>query len=167
MLNISKLIKILNLCTSDADGEALSALRKANSILKDNKMNWNDLLENKSFSNNNSDKIRRQCELRFQDKIDTLTRRYESEIFILEQALRKAKVDSKQGQESNQSYYSDRVFDQMMDNPDFKRKFGILDDTSKTKDWINKMVQFQNGAGFMTPKQWNIFTDNWNKVMKG
>jgi hypothetical protein len=39
----SLLIKILNLTTSDKDGEAMNAIRAANNLLKRNNMSWEDL----------------------------------------------------------------------------------------------------------------------------
>lgn len=38
------LTKLMMLTTSDADGEALSAIRKANQILKKEKLNWQEVL---------------------------------------------------------------------------------------------------------------------------
>ena len=43
-LDRGKLTKLLMLTTSDFDGEALSAIRMANSILKKEKLNWADII---------------------------------------------------------------------------------------------------------------------------
>lgn len=43
----SKLIKFLELTASSNDGEALSAIRKANIFLKENKLNWIDFIKEK------------------------------------------------------------------------------------------------------------------------
>lgn len=42
-----KLVKILMLSTSDADGEALNAIRMANAMLKSAKVNWREFLAGK------------------------------------------------------------------------------------------------------------------------
>ena len=39
-----RLIKFLNLTTSSTDGEALSAIRKANIFLKENNINWEEII---------------------------------------------------------------------------------------------------------------------------
>lgn len=44
-MNIELLIKVLNLTTSDNDGEALSAMRKANAILKTHGVLWDSVLK--------------------------------------------------------------------------------------------------------------------------
>lgn len=41
----SRLIKLMMLTTSDFDGEALSAIRKANKLLSHLKMNWSEVLK--------------------------------------------------------------------------------------------------------------------------
>lgn len=46
MLDRGKLIKIMMLSTSDADGECLNAIRAANSMLSKLKMNWEEVLSN-------------------------------------------------------------------------------------------------------------------------
>jgi hypothetical protein len=48
----NKLIKFLNLSTSLNDGEALSAIRKANIFLKENNLNWETIFVEKSSENN-------------------------------------------------------------------------------------------------------------------
>lgn len=40
-------IKLMNLTTSDQDGEALVALRKANAVLMESNINWEQLLRSK------------------------------------------------------------------------------------------------------------------------
>lgn len=40
-----KLIKVLNLTTSNHDGEALNAIRLANAIIKEAKLNWASVIE--------------------------------------------------------------------------------------------------------------------------
>lgn len=53
MLDKNRLIKFMMLTTSDQDGEALNALRRANKMLKEAKINWEELLtqsEPKGFS---------------------------------------------------------------------------------------------------------------------
>jgi hypothetical protein len=69
-----KLIKILNLTSSDIDGECLNAIRMANKLLKANNLRWEDLIsapvQKKNFSDPFSqgytdpftDMIRRQNE---------------------------------------------------------------------------------------------------------
>lgn len=42
-IDIQFLIKLLNLTTSDNDHEALSAMRKANALLKDHGKTWNNM----------------------------------------------------------------------------------------------------------------------------
>lgn len=49
-LDRSKFLKIMRLSTSDADGEALSALRKANSMLKAAGMDWASIIEEQTKS---------------------------------------------------------------------------------------------------------------------
>lgn len=44
-MNIELLIKVLNLTTSENDGEALSAMRKANAILKTHGVLWDSVLK--------------------------------------------------------------------------------------------------------------------------
>lgn len=44
MLDRERLAKILALTTSDHDGEALSAIRKANEIIKGEKLTWDEVL---------------------------------------------------------------------------------------------------------------------------
>ncbi len=43
-MNIDKIVKLLNLTTSDSDGETLSAVRAANAILRKENKSWGDLL---------------------------------------------------------------------------------------------------------------------------
>lgn len=43
-IDLKQLVKILNLTQSDSDGEALSAIRKVNSILKKNNKEWKDMI---------------------------------------------------------------------------------------------------------------------------
>lgn len=43
-MNIEKIVKLLNLTTSDSDGEALNAIRLANSILRKANRTWSDLI---------------------------------------------------------------------------------------------------------------------------
>lgn len=45
MLDRERLIKIMGLTTSNSDGEALSALRKANEILAGEKLTWAEVLK--------------------------------------------------------------------------------------------------------------------------
>lgn len=40
----NKLIKFLNLSASQNDGEALASIRKANTFLLENKLNWDELI---------------------------------------------------------------------------------------------------------------------------
>ncbi len=47
---IEHLIRILNLTTSNYDGEALSAARRANEFLKSHEMRWADILFNNSLN---------------------------------------------------------------------------------------------------------------------
>jgi hypothetical protein len=51
----NKLIKFLNLSTSSNDGEALSAIRKANIFLIENNLNWNTIFAEKSSPKRESD----------------------------------------------------------------------------------------------------------------
>jgi hypothetical protein len=44
-MDLEKLIKILNLTTSDSDGEALAAIRTANSLLKKSGKTWEDMFK--------------------------------------------------------------------------------------------------------------------------
>lgn len=44
-MNIELLIKVLNLTTSENDGEALSAMRKANAILKTHGVLWDSVVK--------------------------------------------------------------------------------------------------------------------------
>lgn len=44
-MDTQKLIKLLNLTLSDNDPEALSAMRKANEIVRENKVLWNSLIK--------------------------------------------------------------------------------------------------------------------------
>lgn len=44
-MDTQKLIKLLNLTQSDSDPEALSAIRKANEIVRENKVLWNSLIK--------------------------------------------------------------------------------------------------------------------------
>ena len=44
-INRNRLIKLLGLTGSEHDGEALSAMRKANALMRDANVDWNDLLQ--------------------------------------------------------------------------------------------------------------------------
>ncbi len=50
----SKLIKFLELTASPNDGEALSAVRKANIFLRENKLNWVDFVKEKPIEYKNT-----------------------------------------------------------------------------------------------------------------
>ncbi|MBX2989124.1 MAG: hypothetical protein KF802_14635 [Bdellovibrionaceae bacterium] len=43
-MNIERLVKLLNLTASNSDGEALNAIRLANSILRKANRTWSDLI---------------------------------------------------------------------------------------------------------------------------
>ena len=43
-MNLDRLVKLLNLTTSDADGEALNAIRAANSTLSNEKKTWSEVI---------------------------------------------------------------------------------------------------------------------------
>ena len=45
MINDDKFIKILSLTTSDSDGECLNAMRRVNTILKEEKITWDDCIK--------------------------------------------------------------------------------------------------------------------------
>lgn len=45
MFDKDKFLKIISLTTSDQDGEALSALRKALSMMKQSKITWRELID--------------------------------------------------------------------------------------------------------------------------
>jgi len=51
----NKIIKLLNLTTSSNDNEALSAIKKANKILNNLNMSWNDVLYNEGQKNTFND----------------------------------------------------------------------------------------------------------------
>jgi len=44
MLDKTRLVKLVMMTTSNHDGEALNAIRMANSLLAANKLNWSDIL---------------------------------------------------------------------------------------------------------------------------
>lgn len=46
-MNLEKVVKLLNLTTSDSDGEALNAIRAANAFLAKTRVTWNDVIESK------------------------------------------------------------------------------------------------------------------------
>lgn len=51
-----RLIKLLNLSNSDADGEALTALRLANKLLKQADLTWQDVLTSKAYKTSEAER---------------------------------------------------------------------------------------------------------------
>ena len=68
-MDIDKIIKLLNLSQSPNDSEAISAIRKANKIIKDAGLNWGDIIlsSQKNVTENDGISIR--------DKVDELEKR--------------------------------------------------------------------------------------------
>jgi len=46
-----RLVKLLNLSSSNNEGEAISAIKKANSLLKESNSSWEDILKEKPETN--------------------------------------------------------------------------------------------------------------------
>ena len=49
MIDLIKLIKLLMLSTSDSDGEALSAIRHANQLVKKSNLTWEDVIKKANY----------------------------------------------------------------------------------------------------------------------
>lgn len=47
MVDLSKIIKLLNMSTSNFDGECLAAVRRANAMLMEENMTWGDVFQSK------------------------------------------------------------------------------------------------------------------------
>lgn len=65
-MDTDKLIKLLNLSQSPNDSEALSAIRKANKIIKDDGLRWEDLILSSQKNVKNNEMVSTR------DKVDDL-----------------------------------------------------------------------------------------------
>ncbi len=90
-LDLVKVAKLLQLFTSDMDGEALNAIRRANEMLSARKLMWSDLLvktadstDNKTWSTQDRAGVHGSTDVRTQKEIEGMFGCVFSSIFLSE-----------------------------------------------------------------------------------